>query len=257
VTSSLEAFLGRARGSLLPTPVNGAVAVNARIAGTVEVPSATTKVNAPSLKVGGANGVALNADVAYTPAAVNVQRADLKWEDAQAHVDGRIGLSGDRRIALNVVADDVGVPRLLKVANHTDVPATGTLSAKGTIGGTTERPTAMFAIQGSDLIAYEEKLGSLKSERAASFIAIHAHEIPHVFRREALAAADAARPARLEGGRDVQVRIMWSHRSQTSRWPSAKRRPRSARSVVGHNYTCETYSPPDGDGGRLCGGRRL
>ena len=33
----------------------------------------------------------------------------------------------------------------------------------------------------------KERLGSLKSERAASFIAIHAHEIPHVFRREALA----------------------------------------------------------------------
>jgi outer membrane protein assembly factor BamA/autotransporter translocation and assembly factor TamB len=164
VTSSLEAFLGRARGSLLPARVNGAVAVNARIAGTVDVPSATTKVNAPSLKVGGANSVALDADVAYTPAAVNVQRADLKWEDAQAHVDGRIGLSGDRRLALNLVADDVGVPWLLKVANHTDVPATGTFSAKGTIGGTTARPSAMFAVQGTDLVAYEEKLGSLNAD---------------------------------------------------------------------------------------------
>ena len=54
VTSSLETFLGRARGSLLPTPVNGAVAVNARLAGTVDAPSATTMVNAPALKVGGA-----------------------------------------------------------------------------------------------------------------------------------------------------------------------------------------------------------
>jgi ribonuclease R len=43
----------------------------------------------------------------------------------------------------------------------------------------------------------KERLGSLKSERAASFIAIHAHEIPHVFRREALAEAEAARPAGL------------------------------------------------------------
>ena len=30
VTSSLEAFLGRARGSLMPTPIGGAVAVDAR-----------------------------------------------------------------------------------------------------------------------------------------------------------------------------------------------------------------------------------
>jgi ribonuclease R len=48
----------------------------------------------------------------------------------------------------------------------------------------------------------KERLGSLKSERAASFIAIHAHEIPHVFRREALAEAEAARPAELEQRED-------------------------------------------------------
>ena len=48
----------------------------------------------------------------------------------------------------------------------------------------------------------KERLGSLNSERAASFIAIHAHEIPHVFRREALAEAEAARPAGLSGRED-------------------------------------------------------
>ena len=48
----------------------------------------------------------------------------------------------------------------------------------------------------------KERLGSLKSERAASFIAIHAHEIPHVFRREALAEAEAARPTGVAGRED-------------------------------------------------------
>ena len=42
-----------------------------------------------------------------------------------------------------------------------------------------------------------ERLGSLKSERAVSLIAINAHEIPSVFSREALAEADAAKPATL------------------------------------------------------------
>ena len=83
------------------------------------------------------------------------------------HVDGRIGLSGDRRIALNLVADEVGVPWLLKVANQSDVPVSGTMFAKGTIGGTTARPTAMFAVQGANLVAYEEKLGSLECGRRA------------------------------------------------------------------------------------------
>jgi ribonuclease R len=47
-----------------------------------------------------------------------------------------------------------------------------------------------------------ERLGSLASERAVSLIAIHAHSIPHVFRRDTLAEAEAARPATLSGRED-------------------------------------------------------
>jgi len=47
-----------------------------------------------------------------------------------------------------------------------------------------------------------EKLGSLKSERAVSLIAIHAHDIPNVFPREAFAEAEAAKPAALHGRED-------------------------------------------------------
>ena len=47
-----------------------------------------------------------------------------------------------------------------------------------------------------------EKLGSLKSERAVSLIAIHAHGIPAVFKRETLNEADAAQPATLSHRED-------------------------------------------------------
>jgi ribonuclease R len=47
-----------------------------------------------------------------------------------------------------------------------------------------------------------ERLGSLKSEHAVSIIAIHAHDIPHVFPRAALDEADAARPAAAAGRED-------------------------------------------------------
>jgi ribonuclease R len=47
-----------------------------------------------------------------------------------------------------------------------------------------------------------ERLGSLKTERAVSIIAIHAHDIPHVFPRAALDEADAARPASATGRED-------------------------------------------------------
>src|SRR5580700_953314 len=47
-----------------------------------------------------------------------------------------------------------------------------------------------------------ERLGSIKSERAISLIAIHSHDIPHVFPRALLDEADAAQPATLAGRED-------------------------------------------------------
>jgi ribonuclease R len=48
----------------------------------------------------------------------------------------------------------------------------------------------------------KERLGSLKSEKAVSLIAIHAHGIPNAFPREVLQAAENARPATIEGRED-------------------------------------------------------
>jgi ribonuclease R len=47
-----------------------------------------------------------------------------------------------------------------------------------------------------------ERLGSLASERAVSLIAIHAHGIPSVFRRETMQEAEAAKPATLSDRED-------------------------------------------------------
>jgi ribonuclease R len=47
-----------------------------------------------------------------------------------------------------------------------------------------------------------ERLGSLKSERAVSLIAIHAHSIPHVFPAAVLGEAQATKPATLAGRED-------------------------------------------------------
>jgi len=47
-----------------------------------------------------------------------------------------------------------------------------------------------------------ERLGSVKTERAISLIAIHTHDIPQDFPRAALAEAEAAEPASLEGRED-------------------------------------------------------
>ena len=104
-------------------------------------------------------------------------------------------------------------------------------------------PGASANAQDGDLVAVEtsraprlglptgrvvEKLGSLKSERAVSLIAIHAHGIPSVFQRETLNEAEAAKPATLarrEDWRDLAARHHRSGRRQGSR----RRRARRAR----------------------------
>ena len=55
---------------------------------------------------------------------------------------------------------------------------------------------------GSGQVTVRERLGSLATERAVSLVAIHAHRIPHVFSAAALAEAEAARPATLQGRED-------------------------------------------------------
>ncbi|HEY8567482.1 MAG TPA: ribonuclease R [Beijerinckiaceae bacterium] len=47
-----------------------------------------------------------------------------------------------------------------------------------------------------------ERLGSVRSEKAVSLIAIHAHDIPHVLPPAVLAEAEAAKPAGLDGRED-------------------------------------------------------
>jgi ribonuclease R len=47
-----------------------------------------------------------------------------------------------------------------------------------------------------------ERIGSLKSEKAVSMIAVHANEIPHIFPQPALDEAEAAKPAPLAGRED-------------------------------------------------------
>ena len=56
-----------------------------------------------------------------------------------------------------------------------------------------------FAVETARVV---EVVGSLKSEKAVSLIAIHAHDIPHVFPAEALAEAETAKPASMKDRED-------------------------------------------------------
>jgi len=63
-------------------------------------------------------------------------------------------------------------------------------------------PLGRQRVLGLQAVRVVERLGSLKSEKAVSTIAILSHGIPHVFRAEALAEAEALEPPGLAGRED-------------------------------------------------------
>jgi ribonuclease R len=81
------------------------------------------------------------------------------------------------------------------------------LIPKGQTGGAEDGDLVSVALRsesrfGPPEAQVHERLGSLKSERAVSLIAIHAHGIPHVFQPATIAEADAVRPAGTAGRED-------------------------------------------------------
>jgi outer membrane protein assembly complex protein YaeT len=153
------AFLGR-REPLVPTPVAGGVLAVAQLGGTLRAPTVTAAVSADALSVGAASGIGLNANLDYAPAAVDIENLDVIWGRARASAAGHVGLTGAGGLDLHVTADSLEVPEVLKAMN-TSVPAEGAISLAGTVGGTLSRPVADISVQGADLAAYNEQLGSL------------------------------------------------------------------------------------------------
>jgi outer membrane protein insertion porin family len=162
--SSIEAFAGGPGGSLLPTPVAGEVHVDARLGGSTDAPTAAATLNAPALKVGMAEGIAIDAAASYAPRMVTISGVDISWQAASAHIDGRVGLGDNQPIDLRLTADDVAVESILQAANQSGIPISGTLAARGTVGGTAARPVASVNTQGSNLVAYDEQIGSFNAD---------------------------------------------------------------------------------------------
>ena len=164
LTSSIEAFTGRPQGSLLPVAVSGGADIEARLGGSLDAPSAATTVNAQALDIGRTAGVALTAEASYAPDAITIGRADIGWQAARAHVNGRVGIGPNQPMSLDLSAENLDVASLLEAAGRTDLPVSGTFAGRGAVSGTTARPTATITLRGSGLVAYEEQIGSLDAD---------------------------------------------------------------------------------------------
>ena len=91
--------------------------------------------------------------------------------------------------------------------------------------------TGRYGVQRARVV---EVVGSMRSERAVSMIAIHAHGIPHVFPEAAIREAEAAEPATADGRED------WTH------LPFATIDPATAKD---HDDAVAAEPIPDGEPG--------
>ena len=156
-----EAVLGEPRGSLLPTPVAGAIDGTARIGGSLSAPTVAADLRAPSLAVGEASGLAVDTSVSYSPAMVDLHGFNLTWQQATAQATGTVALTGARRLDLKFKGDALEVAELLRVVNQSAVPASGTLSFQGRVSGTATQPAVAVTLTGANLVAYDEQWGAL------------------------------------------------------------------------------------------------
>jgi outer membrane protein assembly complex protein YaeT len=159
--SSIESMTGRPQGSLLAEPVTGGVNIEAQLGGSLDAPTATTIVKAGALALGATSGFSLDAAASYAARAITIGRGELTWNGARAQLEGHVGTEPGAPIELRLSADSLSVESLLRAANLSPVPVSGAVTAKATVRGTLSRPVARLVAEGTNLVAYEEHIGSV------------------------------------------------------------------------------------------------
>ena len=156
------------RRSLFPAPVSGTAFVDARLGGTIATPTAEMSVSSRSVSIGAATGVAVDADLVLTTAALNISRGDLAWRSARAALTGSVGLRGSQPLDLVVAGSAADLRALLGPGYADAATVSGTLSARGIVRGTVARPLGAFAATGTDVMAFGETVGSLNADIAVA-----------------------------------------------------------------------------------------
>ena len=161
--TAAETFLGRAKGTFLPAPLNGTAFINVRLGGFLDKPVAYTNLTAPSLSAGTASGFGVGADVTVTSDTLRIARGDAYWNGAHAGLSGAVDLTGNQRLDLVLDGDVNDLQRLVDTTLN-KVPVSGVVRARGTIRGTLARPLASITLRGDDIIALGEQFGTLDAE---------------------------------------------------------------------------------------------
>jgi outer membrane protein assembly complex protein YaeT len=169
LVAGAEAFLGRAPGTLVGTSVGGALQAQAKLGGTLQNPAASVTLDSTGVQAGTLSGITVHAAADYNPSRVAIQTATVEWQHQQLTASGNIGLAGKApALELQARTTDLSIPTILAAAGHADIQPAGTLRLDATISGTTQDPRGQVNIAGSNLEAYNEKLGTLTAKADAS-----------------------------------------------------------------------------------------
>jgi translocation and assembly module TamB len=148
---------------------HGSADFNGTVTGNLETPTITGKVTAARVAYSGKTFDSLAADVIASANGVKFDHGELARGKLLAHFAGSVGphdwkFTDDSPVAITGAIDNADVADLATLAGA-DVPATGTLSAKGQISGTIGKPSIS-----ADLTAVN---GTLRKE-AFDRITMHA-----------------------------------------------------------------------------------
>jgi hypothetical protein len=119
-----EAFLGRPRGSFTRMPVRGSVTAQARLGGSTRAPIARARLNAPDLRVGELNGVAVDADTNVTSSDVLIRELRVQWQKATAAARGQLTLAAPRPMALTITASGLDLAAVQAALDASDPDGT-------------------------------------------------------------------------------------------------------------------------------------
>jgi outer membrane protein assembly complex protein YaeT len=164
--SRAEAFLGRPQGSLVGTPVGGAAHAAVELAGTTSAPEAALSLDAPAMRAGGLDGIAISAEAGYTPKEVALRTARVRWQGQELTAQGTVGLSGAQPLSLSATLSDGSIADALNGLGKGDLPVGGTVSATAEIRGTMREPQGSMHLSATELAAYGEPLGKLTARAA-------------------------------------------------------------------------------------------
>jgi outer membrane protein assembly complex protein YaeT len=163
--ASAEAFLGKAPGTLVGTPVSGPLNITADLGGTLETPTAAANLEALGMTLGDVQGIDVRATADYNRDRVVLKDGNVAWRDQLVTASGTVGLKGNNpAINLSAHSENISIQTVLAGLNRSQLPVSGNVQLNAEVRGTTKQPEADLQLAATELVAYNESLGALNAQ---------------------------------------------------------------------------------------------